>query len=666
MNEELRDQHKGVPFGIAGILLSLGVVYGDIGTSPLYVVKSILTGQGDMGVISSEFIIGALSLVIWTVTLITTFKYVFLAMRADNKGEGGIFALYALVRKSKKWLILPAVIGGAALLSDGILTPAVTVTSAVEGLESIAAIDALIAGEQWKIVLITIFVLCFIFSVQRFGTSIIGKAFGPIMLIWFTFLAVVGICNMMAYPEVLRALNPYYGIKLLFSEYNKAGFLILGSVFLATTGAEALYSDIGHVGRLNIYGSWPFVKMCLILNYFGQGAWVLNYQGMPTGEFSARFNPFFDMLPEWLRPYAVILAALAAIIASQALITGSFTLVSEAINLRLLPHLQIHYPADTKGQMYIPLANHMLFVLCIGVVLFFRSSQHMEAAYGLSITITMLMTTLLLIQYMCKRGWNRLCIGLFAGIFIPLESIFLFSSSSKFIHGGYIAVFLALTLSLVMGIWYHGGIIEQQQRVMMQVSKYLGQLKMLTNDESIPLTSTNLVYLIETKEKDKLDRDVLYSILNKRPKRALVYWFIHIEVTEEPYTHDYTVENFGTNYCFFVTLNLGYKVPQSINLYLWQIVSDLQKSGELELQICPYTIYHGRQVGDFQFILLRKMLTQDVDLSVFDTFIIKSKYIIKSYSGLAVHWFGLENSNVLIENVPLFLRNKRVPKLTRS
>lgn len=665
MNNAIKTSRKEIPFSMGGILLALGVVYGDIGTSPLYVMKSIVGGQGGWAAITPEFIIGALSLIIWTVTLITTVKYVLLAMRADNHGEGGIFALFALVRKQKKWLVFPAIIGGAALLSDGILTPAVTVTSAIEGLESIPSVDYLIAGDQWKIVLITILIITALFSVQRFGTSTIGKAFGPIMFIWFSFLGAIGIWGLLRHPYILKALNPFYAIHLLVGDYNKAGFLILGSVFLATTGAEALYSDIGHVGKKNIYGSWPFVKACLILNYFGQGAWILDHTDMEPRAFSSGFNPFFDMMPEGLRPYAVLLSTLAAIIASQALITGSFTLVSEAINLRLLPHLQIHYPARTKGQMYIPLVNVSLFVLCILVVLYFKSSNRMEAAYGLAITVTMLMTTILLTQYMLSKKWPKMVIILFALFFGSLELVFFGSSASKFIHGGYVAVLIATVLGLIMGIWFRGGNIEREQRVMLPIKDYLTQFKTLREDSHIPIVATNLVYLIEAKDSERLDRDVLYSILDKRPKRAYVYWFIHIDVTEEPFTNYYTVKNYGTNYCFHITLHLGYKMPQSVNIYLRQIVSELQNSGEMEAQPQKYTVYPGRQVGDFQFIMVQKTLTPDLDLSGKDYLVIRLKYWIKHYSGSAVRWFGLENSCVNVEYVPLFLGTKRLPLLKR-
>ena len=384
------------------LLVTIGIVYGDIGTSPMYVMKSILEGNGGITHAGNDFIIGALSLVIWTITLLTTVKYVLIAMKAENHGEGGIFSLYSLVKKCGKWLIFPAMLGGSALLADGVLTPAVTVTTAVEGLRSIEFMDRLLGTGQAKIIIITLIIISALFAVQHAGTNKIGKAFGPIMLLWFGFLGITGLLKIFSMPIVLKAFNPIYAVKVLLSPDNKSGFMILGSVFLATTGAEALYSDMGHVGKENIYVSWPFVKISLILNYLGQGAWILSSGGDASLAAIEDLNPFFMMLPETFRPFAVILGAAAAVIASQALITGSYTLVSEAIHLDLLPHMEIKYPADTKGQLYIGKVNSILWIGCSLVVLYFRSGARMESAYGLAITLTMLMTTLLLAVFLFK------------------------------------------------------------------------------------------------------------------------------------------------------------------------------------------------------------------------------------------------------------------------
>ena len=396
----------------AMLLVTIGIVYGDIGTSPMYVMKSILEGNGGISQVSPELIIGALSLVIWTVTLLTTVKYVLLAMKADNHGEGGIFSLYSLVKSCGKWLILPAMLGGAALLADGVLTPAVTVTTAVEGLRSMESMNRFLGAGQGRVILITLLIIGGLFSVQHAGTSKIGKAFGPVMLLWFGFLGGTGLLFVLKNPYILKAFNPLYAVRVLFGDYNRQGFMILGSVFLATTGAEALYSDMGHVGKENIYCTWPFVKLCLILNYLGQGIWILQNSGSAALAELPELNPFFLMLPVSLRPFAVVLGAAAAVIASQALITGSYTLVSEAILLDLLPHLEIRYPAETKGQLFIGTVNTILWIGCSAVVLFFRSGARMEAAYGLAITVTMLMTTVLISVYLRRiRGKRALSAG---------------------------------------------------------------------------------------------------------------------------------------------------------------------------------------------------------------------------------------------------------------
>ena len=476
-------------------LVAIGIVYGDIGTSPLYVMKSILEGNGGITQINESFIVGALSLIIWTITLLTTIKYVLIAMKADNHGEGGIFSLYSLVRSCGKWLIVPAMLGGAALLADGVLTPAVTVTSAVEGLRSIAMMDRLLGGRQTGVIIITLCIIASLFAVQHAGTSRIGKAFGPVMLVWFLFLGATGAMNIFSMPQVLRAFNPAHAVELLVSPYNKLGFMILGSVFLAATGAEALYSDMGHVGRESIYISWPLVKICLILNYLGQGAWLLSSRGDAALASLESLNPFFLMLPGALRPVAVILSALAAVIASQALITGSYTLVSEAIRLDLMPHLKVQYPAETKGQIYIDTVNKILWVGCTFIVLLFRSSARMESAYGLAITVTMLMTTLLLFVYLSRvRGKKALAWGVLI-VFGAIETVFFLSSLSKFAHGGYVAVIMALLLLSIMIIWHRGTQLEQKYSVRLKLGDYTENLAALRGDSALPELTQNLVYI---------------------------------------------------------------------------------------------------------------------------------------------------------------------------
>ena len=658
--------HGAIPVSIGAMLITLGVVYGDIGTSPMYVTKALLAGQGGIMTVTEEFILGALSLVIWTVTLLTTVKYVLVSLKADNHGEGGIFALYSIVRKHGKWLIVPAMLGGAALLADGILTPAVTITTAIEGLRTIEAVHAVMGDNQMNVVVITLIIVCLLFAVQRLGTSKIGHAFGPVMTFWFLFLGGAGLLYVIGNPVVLRAFNPIRGISFLLSPNNAAGIMILGSCFLATTGAEALYSDMGHVGRGNIYATWPFVKICLILSYLGQGAWLLANAGNAELATINDLNPFFQMLPEMIRPFGVILSTCAAIIASQALVTGAFSLVSEASRLDLMPHMQIFYPAETKGQLYIPMVNNVMWVGCIVVVLLFQSSAHMEAAYGLAITITMICTSLLLFFYL--HGVRKLKVfpWIFVVFFVALEGFFFASSLTKFFHGGYFTILMAALIMGIMVSWYNGSRVERRQYTMLPVRKYIDQLARLRDDQGYDPLCDNLVYLTNGTSTDMLDRDILYSILDKHPKRAKAYWFINVEVTNKPHTFEYSVENYGTDFVFRVHLHLGYKVNQRVNAYLRQIVSDLSASGELPPQISTYSVYkEPAAVGSFMFCMIRKTLAPESDVEPSDARAIAIKYAIRRFAGSPVQWFGLENSNVLYEYVPLFTKFKHVDPIQR-
>ena len=642
-----------VPLSFGMFLVTIGIVYGDIGTSPMYVMKSIVADNGGLPGVSTEFIVGGLSLVIWSITLLTTIKYVLIAMKADNNGEGGIFSLYSLVRKCGKWLIFPAMLGGSALLADGVLTPAVTVTTAVEGLRSIPVVDRLLGAGQGKVILITLLIISGLFSIQHAGTSKIGKAFGPVMLIWFSFLGVTGLLHIFENPVVLSAFNPVHAVRILFSPANKRGFMILGSVFLAATGAEALYSDMGHVGREHIYRSWPFVKICLILNYLGQGAWVLSNRGDNVLALIEDMNPFFLMLPQSLRPVAVLLGALAAIIASQALITGSYTLVSEAIRLDLMPHMLIRYPSDTKGQLYIGTVNTALWIGCSLVVLYFRSGTRMESAYGLAITVTMLMTTLLLAVYLMKVRKKPVLAVFVLVVFGAIESVFFFSSLAKFAHGGYVAVIMAMLLFGIMVIWHKGTELEQKYSVRLKVRDYLSNIAALRNDEKTPPCADNLVYIDKSDDPETLDRDILYSILDRDPKRAAAYWFFSIHLMDEPDVVRYKLETFGTDYIFRVRLELGFKNDQFLNAYLRPIVSDLLASGELPKQEKRFSIYGPSDVGTFKFGFIRRSVASGTELTRFEEFILTAKYRIREMIGSQIHWYGLDTSPLIIESVPL-------------
>ncbi len=653
-------------FSAGMFLVTIGIVYGDIGTSPMYVMKSIVEGNGGLDKVDEAFIVGSLSLVIWTITLLTTIKHVLIALRADNHGEGGIFALYSLVKDCGKWLIIPTMIGGATMLADGVLTPAVTVTTAVEGLRSINAMNRFLGEGQAIVLLITITIVCVLFLIQRGGTSMIGKMFGPVMMIWFLFLGITGVWLSLGDLSLIRAINPLYAIKVLFSPGNKAGLMILGSVFLCTTGAEALYTDMGHVGKDNILFSWPFVKVCLILNYMGQCAWIIRNTGNSELAAVEDLNPFYMMLPASMRPVAIILSAMAAIIASQALISGSYTLVHEAASLDLMPHLNVRYPSDTKGQIYVPIINKILWFLCIGVILYFRSGSRMENAYGLAITISMLMMTVMFTVYIGKTHGKKLAGLLFAVIFFTIEGIFFISSLGKFAVGGYVAVILSLAILFIMLSWFRGTQIERMQKIMLPMRDYLNSIKGLQDDDEIPLCCNNLVYIAKGENTEAIDRDILYSILDKEPKRADAYWFISVNTTNQPFQREYEVETFGTDYIFRVNLNLGFKVKQSVNIYLRQIVHDLLASGELPKQNKKHSVYGPSEVGSFKFCMLRKMMPLEGDLSPIDNLLIHTKYYIRRVAGSPARWFGLETSTLIYEYVPLFLPRRSVTeKLVR-
>ena len=648
---------KSKRISAAGLLIAIGIVYGDIGTSPLYVMKSIVEGNGGIGNVNRDFIVGSISLVLWTVTLLTTVQTVLIALKATNHGEGGIFALYTLVRKRAKWLVLPALIGGAAILADGTLTPAVTVTTAIEGLKGLKFGGNVPVSTQEMVIVITVVILLVLFSIQKMGTSIIGKAFGPIMFIWFTFLGVMGVINMAGDWTIIQAINPVYAIKLLFSPYNKAGIFILGSIFLATTGAEALYSDVGHVGKKNIIGSWPFVFVCLSLNYFGQGVWILNNPHFQLAD-GGVLNPFYEMIPINIRLFAIILATIAAVIASQALITGSFTLVAEASGLKFLPRMNINYPSTEKGQIYIPSINKGICVATIAIVLYFQTSAHMEAAYGLSITISMLATTILLYEWLVLKKINPLWNWIFLIFFGVLDIMFMISSLTKFTHGGYVSLFIAGAIGFIMYVWYYGNKVRdkrESRNAYVRLDEYTDMLTNLSHDEDYPTYATNLVYMANVKYNKFIKREILYSILDKRPKRAKAYWFVTVNVTNEPFTAEYAVNTYGTKNVINIQLYLGFKKQTSVNVYIRQIVHDLIADGTIEPQPQEYTTTPGRDVGDFSFVIVNDVISPQTQLVGYEKWLVEARVRLQNLSSNPASWFGLEYADTVIERVPLIL-----------
>ncbi len=633
----------------AGLIIALGIIYGDIGTSPLYVLNEIITGRA----ITEELILGSLSCIIWTLTLQTTVKYVILTLKADNKGEGGIFSLYALVRRRRKWLVVPAMIGGAALLADGIITPPISITSAIEGLRQIPSFKSI---QQSTIVTIVIGIISLLFFMQQFGTASIGKMFGPIMGIWFAMLAILGISHLMDDVNVFKALSPHYAIELL-TKYPK-GFWLLGAVFLCTTGAEALYSDLGHCGRSNIRVSWIFVKTCLILNYLGQGTWLLaNHQGeiIPPQVMADGFNPFIGTMPQWFKLVGIIIATTAAIIASQALISGSFTLISEAMRLNLWPKMKINYPTEEKGQLYIPGISLLLFIGCVGIVLFFQKSSNMGAAYGLAITLCMISTSLLFANFLVSRRTKSVWIYLYLIVYLAIEASFLIANLEKFLHGGYVTLIVGGGLFAVMYVWFRSRKIKNRYVEFVRMEHYIPMIQELSNDKSITKYATHLVYMTSANNPKEIEHKIIYSILNKKPKRADIYWFVHVDVLDDPYTCEYIVEHIIPNDIIRVEFRVGFRVEQRINLMFRKVVEELVNNKEVNITSRYESLEKNNVVGDFQFIVLEKYLSQDNELPFFERIVMKLYFWLKEISLGEERGFGLDPSNVTIEKFPLIV-----------
>ncbi len=645
----------------AGLLIALGIIYGDIGTSPLYVFNSIISGRE----VSEDLIIGTLSCIIWTLTLQTTIKYVILVLKADNRGEGGTFALFALVRRRKKWLVIPAMIGGASLLADGIITPPISITSAIEGLKELPALG--IEDGSNTVVIIVLVILTLFFFMQQFGTASIGKLFGPIMFIWFTMLLALGLIHVFDDLSIFKALSPYYAVSFL--KNYEGGFWLLGAVFLCTTGAEALYSDLGHCGRSNIRTSWIYVKACLLIHYFGQGAYLLAHRNglQITDEVkkSLSINAFYDLMPQWFIIPGVVIATAAAIIASQAMVSGAFTLISEAMRLNLWPKVKIRYPSEAKGQLFIPAINFLMFVGCIGVVLHFRKSSNMEAAYGLAIIVTMLMTTILFANYLVLQRVKSIWIYIFLGAYLVIESGYLVALMVKFTHGGYITLLIGLVMFLVMYVWYRARKIKNRYVEFVRMEHYIPKIQELSNDKSVPKYATHLVYLTSANNPKEIEHKIIYSILNKKPKRADIYWFVHVDTMDDPYTCEYKVEHIIPNDIIRVDFRLGFRMEPRINLMFRKVVEDLVTNKEVNIISRYESLASSNTVGDFQFMVMEKYLSQDNELPFFERVIMKFHFWLKEQSLSEEKGFGLDLANVTVEKFPLIVAPVTNLKLKR-
>lgn len=621
------------------LLVALGIIYGDIGTSPLYVLKAIVGNKP----ISELLVYGGVSCVFWTITFQTTFKYIYLTLKADNHGEGGIFSLYALVRRYGKYLVIPTIIGASTLLADGIITPPISVASAVEGLTNLHGLENL------PTVPIVIVILSALFFFQRFGTNKVGSIFGPAMLVWFTMLLTLGVIQIAQHPSILKAINPVYAYKLLV-EYPQ-GFWILGAVFLATTGAEALYSDLGHCGRKNIRITWTMVKICLLLNYMGQAVWIMN---VGEGNLLESRNPFFEIMPHWFLIPGIIIATSAAIIASQALISGSYTLINEAMNLNFWPRVAVRQPSESKGQIYIPSVNIMLWVGCVLMVLYFKNSSNMEAAYGLAITITMMVTTYLLSYFLLyKLKWNKILVASLLILFASIEISFFISNIQKFPEGGYITIIISSIYIFVMYAVYSGRKISNRFTKFIDLGRYVSDIKELSQDDSISKFSTHLIYLTKANNRHEIEEKIIKSIFNKKPKRADVYWFVHIHRTAEPYTLTYDVSELVDDKIIKININVGFRIQPRTELYFKKIVQELVLNKELNLHIRPDGSTKYNNEPDFKFVVIEKFLSVENEFALSDGVLLNTYFLLKHLGQSDEKAFGLDKSDVVVEHVPL-------------
>ncbi len=631
----------------AGFLISVGIVFGDIGTSPLYTFKAIIKDTP----VNSALVLGSVSAIFWTLFFQTTLKYVIITLKADNKGEGGIFSLYTLIRRYKKWLIIPAILGGSFLIADSIITPPISVSSAVEGLK--------MQYPDLPVIPIVLAIITLLFLLQSLGSNKIGKIFGPAMMVWFSMIGVMGMYALSKDFSVLKAINPNYAYRFI-SDYP-GGFWLLGAVFLCTTGAEALYSDLGHCGRKNIEASWTFIKICLVLCYFGQAAWLVNHEGLVLGD----TNSFFAMMPGWMFYPAIIIATLAAIIASQALISGTFTLFNEAMRLNLFPKLTVLYPSEVRGQLYIPAINWALFAGCIGAVLYFRESKNMEAAFGLSVTLTMLMTTVLLVFYMHLKRRNIFYISLLTLLFLTIETTFLIANLQKFKEGGFITLFLGLFLFWVMYTWQYAGKIKSGLVKFVNLGPHIPVLNALSKDTEFPKFTTHLVYLTNSNRPEKIEEKIIESIYYRSPKRADLYWFVHINVTDEPYTTEYKTETIDKDEVMHVTFNLGFRIVPRINILFKKVLDELYAKKEFIVSHSDKLFYRHNPAGEYRFIVFDTYLSQENELPLWKRIPMKLYFMLKIIDLDTKRSFGLDSSFVTEEKVALVVESAQNINLKR-
>ena len=635
-------------FSAAGFIIALGIIYGDIGTSPLYVFTALIKNT----VISKELIYGSISCIFWTLTIQTTFKYVILILQADNRGEGGIFALYTLVRRKVKWLYIPAIIGASMLLADGIITPPISISNAIEGIRNIDFFETIIVPGNKLTVGIVITIISLLFFFQRFGTKIVGYSFGPVMFIWFTMILFLGLANIVQDISILKALNPYYGYKLL-TQYT-GGFWLLGAVFLCTTGAEALYSDLGHCGKKNIQFSWMYVKLALVCNYLGQGVWLLKHQG----QILYNQNPFYEIMPSWFLFIGVCIATVATIIASQALISGSFTLINEAVNLNFWPRITIKFPSNIKGQLYIPSLNIILWFGCVGIMLWFRKAENMEAAYGFAISTTMIMTTLLMSFYIFViRKWNKILSSIILFIFICVETSFFIANSIKLFEAWVVFLFASILISIML-IWEKSKKVTKKYLIVTKMNLNIDRLIELSNDTQLPIFANHLVYLTRSTNSSNIEKRIIDSILFQKPKRANFYWFIHIESTDEPFQMDFTIHQLIPNKIIRIDFKLGFKMQPRVNILFKKVLQHLYETNQIKSQ----NKYENLNPIDFHteitYVIMESFFSIENELPFFEDLLMDIYFTIKKLSQSDPKAFGLDNATIIIEKVPLIIAPK--------
>lgn len=632
----------------AGILIALGIVFGDLGTSPLYTYKAIIGDQ----TITEALILGSVSAIFWTLTFQTTFKYVFITMRADNNGEGGIFSLYALIRKHAKWLIWPAIIGGSFMIADTLITPPISVTSAIEGLKEVYP--------HIPIIPITLTILVILFLFQRTGTGSIGKFFGPAMVVWFGMISVLGLGYVLKDPSVFKALNPLYAFRMVL--HYPGGFWVLGGVFLCTTGAEALYADMGHVGKKNIQVAWIMIKVALLLCYFGEAALLESHIGQTLKD----IDPFYGLVPGWFLLPSVAISTLATIIASQALISGTYTLFNEAVRLNIWPKLRTAFPSETRGQVYIPSINYLMMAGCIFMVLYFRESTNMEAAFGLSVTLTMLMTTVLLSYYLYTKRYPRIFTAAVLLMYLWIEITFLIANMKKFEHGGWLTMLIGLFLITIMYVWQMGRKLKSKLKKYVPLAQYIPQIQKLKNDTSIPEFSTHVAYLTLAENPNKVEQKIIESIFCRQPKRAEVYWLVHIDVDDSPYTMSYSTQVIAPNDLIYVKFKLGFRIVPRVNLLFKMVVNTMVANNEIEFKNDYCSVAEPDGCGDFRFVVMSSFLSFENELPFWTNLMMRIYFILDKISLPDPEAFGLDYNHVILERIPLIVPQAEVVPLKRE